>query len=89
MTAISNMPRSTNPLCCILICTILIGCRHKYRDDLDYSYNVEQTWSFDDLAFDDITQFETVAWQPDDTALRANREYIEFLAAEHSDPAWK
>jgi DNA polymerase-3 subunit epsilon len=28
-------------------------------------------------------------WQLDDQSRRANREYIEFLAAEHEDPAWK
>ncbi|MEM7562325.1 MAG: DNA polymerase III subunit epsilon [Pseudomonadota bacterium] len=28
-------------------------------------------------------------WQIDDESMRANREYVDFLAAEHSDPAWK
>ena len=28
-------------------------------------------------------------WQVDEAALRANREYIEFLATQHEDPAWK
>jgi DNA polymerase-3 subunit epsilon len=28
-------------------------------------------------------------WQADDAALQANREYIEFLATQHDDPAWK
>ncbi|MDH3635276.1 MAG: DNA polymerase III subunit epsilon, partial [Gammaproteobacteria bacterium] len=28
-------------------------------------------------------------WQVDEAALRANREYIEFLATQHDDPAWK
>jgi len=28
-------------------------------------------------------------WQADDAALQANREYIEFLATQYDDPAWK
>ena len=28
-------------------------------------------------------------WQVDASAQRANREYIEFLATQHDDPAWK
>ena len=28
-------------------------------------------------------------WQPDEASLKANREYIEFLAEKHPDPAWK
>ncbi|MCP4470077.1 MAG: DNA polymerase III subunit epsilon [Gammaproteobacteria bacterium] len=28
-------------------------------------------------------------WQVDDASLQANREYIEFLATLHDDPAWK
>ena len=28
-------------------------------------------------------------WQPDEASLKANREYIEFLADKHPDPAWK
>jgi DNA polymerase-3 subunit epsilon len=28
-------------------------------------------------------------WQPDADALQANREYLEFLADRHSDPAWR
>ena len=28
-------------------------------------------------------------WQVDEAALQANREYIEFLATQHDDPAWK
>lgn len=28
-------------------------------------------------------------WQVDEVALQANREYIEFLATQHDDPAWK
>ncbi|MGD8420249.1 MAG: exonuclease domain-containing protein, partial [Gammaproteobacteria bacterium] len=28
-------------------------------------------------------------WQVDESARQANREYIEFLATQHDDPAWK
>ena len=28
-------------------------------------------------------------WQADEASQQANREYIEFLASEHDDPAWK
>lgn len=28
-------------------------------------------------------------WQVDEASKRANREYIEFLATQHEDPAWK
>lgn len=28
-------------------------------------------------------------WQVDEAALQSNREYIEFLATQHEDPAWK
>ena len=28
-------------------------------------------------------------WQADEASLQANREYIEFLATQHDDPAWK
>ena len=28
-------------------------------------------------------------WQPDPAALAANQEYIQFLAEQHDDPAWK
>lgn len=44
-----------------------IGCRTKYREDLDYSYNVQQTWPLDELHFGEIVQFESVFWEPDDT----------------------
>jgi hypothetical protein len=28
-------------------------------------------------------------WQVDEGSQQANREYIEFLASQHDDPAWK
>ena len=46
---------------------ITLGCSRGYREDLDYSYNVIQTWPVEGLAYGDIVQFETVFWEPDDT----------------------
>lgn len=46
----------------------LIGCGPKYRQDLDYSYEVQQTWPVEDLNSGEIVQFESVFWEPDDTA---------------------
>ena len=50
----------------ITITLVSFGCR-KYRDDLDYSYNVQQTWSLEELQFGEVVQFESVFWEPDDT----------------------
>lgn len=55
-----------------LLTPIAIGCRSKYREDLDYSYNVQQTWSLDELQFGEIVQFESVFWEPDDTVSLRN-----------------
>lgn len=44
-----------------------IACRRAYREDLDYSYHVQQTWSLDELEQGEIVQFESVFWEPDDT----------------------
>jgi predicted RNA methylase len=53
---------------CLLICVTVIGsgCT-RYRDDLDYSYNVKQTWALDDSTLGEFVQFESVFWEPDDT----------------------
>ena len=41
----------------------------------------------------EVQRIETVQqlplWQVDDASIQANREYIEFLATQHDDPAWK
>ena len=46
-----------------------------------------------DLEPVDIKRRDTAAslpmWQADEASLQANREYIEFLAENHPDPAWK
>lgn len=46
---------------------MLSACRPKYRDDLDYSFRVEQTWPIEELNHGEIVQFESVFWEPDDT----------------------
>lgn len=61
-----------------------IGCRTKYREDLDYSYEVEQTWPLDDLQFGEIVQFESVFWEPDDT-VSLRRTLIDDTAAAGRD----
>lgn len=56
-------------LTCVLVISIglSIGCRERYREDLDYSYGVEQTWPVDELPEGEFVQFESVFWEPDDT----------------------
>lgn len=56
---------------CLLMALLLFvpgcgGCT-QYRQDLDYSYNVQQTWSLEELGDHQIVQFESVFWEPDDT----------------------
>lgn len=43
------------------------GCSRGYRDELDYSYKVTQTWPAEGLKHGEIVQFESVFWEPDDT----------------------
>ena len=50
----------------LCLTVILLGCR-RYRDDLDYSFKVEQTWTLDGSELGDFVQFESVFWEPDDT----------------------
>ncbi len=56
------------PLQILLIVSInlpLAGCPWKYRDDLDYSYGVQQTLSLDEFPSNSLVQFESVAWDPE------------------------
>ena len=61
-------------LTCVLVISIglSIGCRERYREDLDYSYGVEQTWPVDELPEGEFVQFESVFWEPDDTTSYAS-----------------
>ena len=60
-------------LACVFLTGVfsMTGCREQYREDLDYSYGVEQTWPVEDLLSGEVVQFETVFWEADDsTSLR-------------------
>jgi tRNA1(Val) A37 N6-methylase TrmN6 len=57
------------------------GCRQSYREDLDYSYNVQQTWEMDDLNYGEIIQFESVFWEPDDTVSLRKKILDDRIAA--------
>ena len=84
----SGMPMRYVLLVIFTLSIIAIGCRSKYREDLDYSYNVQQTWSLEELHFGEIVQFESVFWEPDDTvslrklivddAIVASRDVLEI-----------
>ncbi|TWT92110.1 methyltransferase [Stieleria varia] len=43
------------------------ACGRKVREDLDYDYDVIQTWELPELQYGEIVQFESVFWEPDDT----------------------
>ncbi len=64
---LNGLPMHYLLLATLPLAMITIGCRSKYREDLDYSYKVQQTWSLDELQFGEIVQFESVFWEPDDT----------------------
>jgi predicted RNA methylase len=53
----------------LMVLTVVVcsGCWTKYREDLDYSYRVQQTWPIEELHYGEIVQFESVFWEPDDT----------------------
>ncbi|EMI18286.1 Methyltransferase small domain protein [Rhodopirellula maiorica SM1] len=63
------------------------GCSREYRDDLDYSYGVVQTWPMESLLFGDLVQFESVPLDLDETeslrkliiddSIAANRNVLE------------
>ena len=60
---------TTTRICvCLAWVSLISGCRDEYREDLDYSYGVEQTWSVDELLTGEMVQFETVFWEPEDSA---------------------
>ncbi len=51
----------------IVIALLLTSCMRKYREDLQYDYNVLQTWTVDELPNRELVQFESVFWESDDT----------------------
>lgn len=54
---------------CLLVGSVWLscGCRDRYRQDLDYSYGVEQTWPIDEVPEGEFVQFNSVFWEPEDT----------------------
>lgn len=63
----------------VISCFGSIGCR-RYRDDLDYSFQVEQTWKLDDESDEEFVQFASVFWEPDDTLSLRERIVDDQLA---------
>jgi len=55
---------------------------------LDAGQHSEANFEQSEIVSRNSTQSLPV-WQVDDASLKANREYIEFLADQHPDPAWK
>ena len=58
-------------LSCLLVwavgASLLFGCRTEYREDLDYSHKVLQTWKIEEIEEGVFVQFEDVFWEADDT----------------------
>ncbi len=48
------------------------GCSRTERDEVDYPFKVAQTWPAEGLPHCDIVQFESVFWEPADTASLRN-----------------
>ncbi len=66
------MKRAFRNVSIIAVATCLTGCPAKYREDLDFPYNVEQTLVLEEVQSDRLIQFESVQWDPDNNAeLRA------------------
>ncbi|GAA5510705.1 50S ribosomal protein L11 methyltransferase [Novipirellula caenicola] len=74
-------------LCLVWLAISFCGCSRGYRDDLDYSYGVVQTWPMESLLFGDLVQFESVPLDLDETeslrklilddSIAANRNVLE------------
>ncbi len=67
-----------------IVCLITFGCRSKYREDIDYSYEVQQIWTVEELGDRQMIQFESVFWEPDDTISLRNKLFEERIAAGRS-----
>ena len=74
---------TSSVLGCLLLGSVwlLVGCRDRYREDLDYSYGVEQTWSIDEAPEGEFVQFESVFWEPDDTVSLRKLISVEAIAS--------
>ena len=62
------MNLSFAPLTTLIVAMGLAGCSTKYREDLDFPYNVEQTLTLREIPSDRLIQFESVRWDPDSHA---------------------
>ncbi len=60
------------------------GCSTKYREDLDFPYNVEQTLTLREIESDRLIQFESVRWDPDNHA-RLRRMIVDDQIASGRD----
>ncbi len=66
MFRLSRCPFGLGPFAAIGLMVMCCGCT-QHRKDLDYSYDVVQTWELENLHGGLIVQFESVFWEPDDT----------------------
>ncbi|MEL6107090.1 MAG: methyltransferase [Planctomycetota bacterium] len=57
----------------------LSGCQRK-RKDLDYSYDVYQTFTVAELGEEEIVQFDSVFWEPDDTQSLREKIHAQGIA---------
>ena len=79
--------RILKTVCFAWLAVSFCGCSRGYRDDLDYSYGVVQTWPMESLLFGDLVQFESVPLDLDETeslrkliiddSIAANRNVLE------------
>jgi predicted RNA methylase len=73
--------RTVSAFVLVTLCALSASCRTKYREDLDYSFTVEQTWQLEELSFGEIVQFESVFWEADDTVSLRAKIVDESIAA--------
>jgi predicted nicotinamide N-methyase len=66
------MKRLLHNLLVVAGIVVVAGCPLKYREDLDYTYGVEQTLALDEFPSVPLVRFESVDWDADNCAeLRA------------------
>lgn len=80
-----SLTRSTTRILTLLVLALaIVGCRDRYREDLDYSYGVQQSLALDDVAATTLVQFESVHWDADDQAELRSMITDDTLAAGRS-----
>lgn len=56
----------------LVLFSVITGCHRGYREDLDYSHAILQSWQLAEIDDGVVAQFEHVVWEPDNTiSLRA------------------